>query len=652
MNEIKVKNIVAIFVMLCNTAISEAQIVLPRLISDGMVLQRDTSVRIWGWAGIKEKVKVGFLDTVLFTEAGPDGKWEVILPPCEAGGPYEMKIAAPDTIILRNILVGEVWLCSGQSNMELNMRRASPLYKKEIESSTNEFIRHFTVPKTADFTGPGENITAGKWIPANPESIMDFSAVAYFFARELYEKYGIPVGLINASLGGTPAEAWMSLEALKEFPDYYNEAVRFSDSSLIQKITNDDRIRIDAWYNELANKDEGYKDGGGRWNSPDIDTSGWDNAIVPGLWSETGPGQVNGVVWYRRDFELPGNVSDRPALLLLGRIVDADSVFVNGIYVGSTSYQYPPRRYNIPPGVLKPGRNKITVRIISNSGTGGFVPDKPYEIGVDGHVTDLKGEWFYRIGAVMKPLQGQTFITYKPSGLYNAMIAPLSQYTIRGVLWYQGESNAGRASEYSGLLKALINDWRKTWVSEKMPFLVVQLPNYGQPAISPDEKSEWAVMREAQFSALELPNTGVVVTIDIGEWNDIHPLNKKDVGGRLALLARGVVYEEPDIVFSGPVYDSYRIKGRKVIISFTSAGSGLIVKGGGRPLAFAIAGDDRHFVWGRARIRRNCVIVRGRGIRNPVSVRYAWADNPAGANLFNREGLPAGPFRTDTWSDN
>src|SRR5208283_2110369 len=341
---------------------------------------------------------------------------------------------------------------------------------------------------------------------------------------------------------------------------------------------------------------------------------------------------------------IPSSIADKEATLILGRIVDADSVFVNGVFVGTTSYLYPPRRYGIPPNLLRAGENTIAIRVINSSGDGGFVLDKAYEIAAGDTSIDLKGDWQYRLGARMEPLGSQTFIRWKPLGLYNAMLAPLTDYRIKGAVWYQGESNVGKPVEYRELFPALVRDWRESWKQGNFPFLFVQLPNFMEAKSEPSE-SNWALLREAQLMALSLPNTGMAVTIDIGEWNDVHPLDKKDVGDRLALAAQKVAYDDSRVVYSGPLYQSMRIEGNKIILTFSNIGSGLMAKGG-ELKGFAIAGSDKKFVWGDAKIENGNVIVSSSRVLNPVAVRYAWADNPEGANLYNKEGLPASPFRT------
>ena len=642
----KTKTQILIFLALLFSISSTGQIRLPKLISDGMVLQRDDSVKIWGWAAPGEEVRVDFINSHYRTRADVSGDWAIMLSPMQAGGPYTMHIEASNSITVANILIGDVWLCSGQSNMELPVRRVQPLYKEEIAASANHYIRSFTVPKNFIFKEPQEDLPSGKWTAADPETVLDFSAAAWFFARELFEKYNVPIGLLTSAFGGSPAEAWISEEGLKEFPGHYNELQQFKSDSLISAIESSDQARIQEWYSKLQQADEGYRTPGKKWYDPELNTDNWKTVTVPGYWSATNLKGVNGVVWFRKEITVPASAAGLPGTLNLGRIVDADSAFINGTFIGTVSYQYPPRRYTIPAGVLKEGSNILTVRVISNIGDGGFVTDKPYDLAAGDFQISLEGDWKYKVGAIMPPLRGQTFFGYKPAGLYNAMLAPLLNYRIRGILWYQGESNAGRPDEYRSLLPALIKDWRKNLGQGDLPFLLVQLPNFMEPVSLPSE-SNWALMREAQLQTLSVPNTGMAVTIDIGEWNDIHPLNKKDVGKRLALTARKVAYGDSAVVYSGPTYKSMQIKGRKIIITFDNTGSGLYAKGGGTLKRFAIAGADMKFVWAKARIRRDRVIVRSKGVRKPVAVRYAWADNPEGANLYNREGLPASPFRTD-----
>lgn len=642
---IKIKNI-SVFVFGL-TIMCFAQLRLPKLISDGMVLQRNADVKIWGWAAKNENISVNFIDSTYQTKADNNGNWFIMLSNLNAGGPFTMTIFSSDTVKINDILIGDVWVCSGQSNMELTMKRVSPIYKKEIENSENKFIRYFEVPDKYNFNSPQKDFQNVKWQSANPQTVLNFSAVSYFFGKELYDKYKIPIGLINSALGGSPVEAWMSEDALKNFPKYYNEAQKFKDSALIKKIQDEDNARINAWYNLLYQKDEGYKNPNEIWYDSSLNTSDWNTMEIPGYWANTNLGAVNGVVWFRKEINIPKSLAGKKAKLLLGRIVDADSVFVNGIFVGTTSYQYPPRRYNISAGVLKEGKNLIVIRVISNSGKGGFVKDKPYKLIFENKEINLSGIWKFKLGAEMQPLGSQTFIRWKPLGLFNAMLAPLLNYSIKGVIWYQGETNANYPDDYYKLFVTMIKDWRKKWNQGKFPFLFVQLPNFLESIDEPSE-SNWALIREAQLETLSLPNTGMAVAIDIGEWNDIHPLNKKDVGFRLSLAAEKIAYGE-NIIYSGPIYQSMEIDSGKIILTFSNIGRGLAVKNGGKLNSFAIAGNDHKFIWANAKIINNKIMVWSDKIPNPAAVRYAWANNPENANLINKEGLPASPFRTDNW---
>ncbi len=613
-----------------------------------MVLQRDTRVKIWGWAAEGEHVRVSFLDTTRETTANKAGEWSVVFSDLQAGGPFDMTISAGNIVTIRNILIGDVWLCSGQSQMDINMDRVRPLYEEDIRNAGNPEIRYFAVPSAWDFNKPQQDLASGHWESISQGNILSVSAIAYFFAEEIYQKYRVPVGIIRSSLGGSPAQAWISEDAIRAFPEYYNEAQKYKDPQLIRQIEKADQARSGAWYKTLNDTDQGYNNHGLPWYKPGVDVSDWAVIQVPGYLPGNEKGEINGVTWFRKDIELPSRMAGKPARLNLGRIVDADSVFVNGVFTGTTGYQYPPRRYDIPGGLLKEGKNVIVVRLISNSGRGGFVPGKPYELVASLDTLDLKGSWHYRVGAAMEPLPEQTVIRWKPTGLYNGMIAPITGYTIKGVVWYQGESNVSRPAEYGSLFPAMITDWREKWNQGDFPFLFVQLHNYGESYDHPVE-SDWALTREAQMKALSLPNTAMAVAIDLGEWNDIHPLNKKDVAKRLFLAARKTAYNEKEVVSPGPLYQSMKISGDSIILTFSSTGSGLMVKGGGELRRFAIAGKDRKFVWASAKISGNRIVVWNRQVKNPVAVRYAWADNPEGANLYNLEGLPASPFRTDQW---
>ncbi|WP_289665525.1 sialate O-acetylesterase [Flavobacterium panacagri] len=615
-----------------------AQIKLPRLISDGMILQRDTKVNIWGWASANENIELDFKGKKYKTIASEDGKWSIQLSSQKAGGPFEMTLKGINTIVLKNILFGDVWLCSGQSNMELPMDRLKDKYKEVIAKSENSNIRQFLVPDEYYFEKERNDFSTGSWVEANPINVLQFTGVGYFFATEIYEKYKVPIGLINSALGGSPAESWINEEGIKKFPEYYQEYLKFKDGKLEKEIDANDRKVSSDWYKLLNETDLGLKN---KWKNT-TDVSDWKTMNIPGYWVDGELGNLNGSVWFKKEFTL-GKIKESQAKIILGRIIDADSVFVNGNFVGTTSYQYPPRIYSFNSSLLKEGKNEITIRVINNSGRGGFVTDKPYELIIGDKTIDLKGSWNYKLGSKMLPLPGQTFVRWKPVGLYNAMIAPIKNYPLKGVLWYQGEANTKKPLEYTALMETLINTWRTELKQEKLPFLLVQLPNFMDPKTEPTE-SNWAVLRQQQSKVLEIPNTGMAVAIDLGEWNDIHPLNKSDVGKRLALQARKLVYGEKKLVTSGPIFKSMKQKDEQLVLSFDSLGTGLMNKGGNTLNGFAIAGADGKFVWAKAVIEDDKVMVWNNDIRNPVKVRYAWADNPFNANLYNQENLPASPF--------
>ncbi|QJD96604.1 sialate O-acetylesterase [Mucilaginibacter robiniae] len=631
-----------------------SQVRLPQLISDGMVLQRDAKINVWGWASSAEKVTVKFNNKSYKATTHSDGKWMLQLSPTKAGGPYTMQIDASNHITLSNILVGDVWFCSGQSNMVTPMERVKEKYPEEITGAHYPQIRNFFVPTVSDVSKIHADLPPGKWTEANPKDILNFGATSYFMAKQLYLKYHIPIGIINSSVGGTPIQAWMSAEGFTGMPQYMNRLAQFKDTTYMNRVMQQAAMQAVAPRQPVKETDKGLT-GAVKWYEISYQPEGWHNFWLPGYWADQGVKGLNGVVWFRKEVEVPASMAGKPAKLFVGRIVDADETYVNGVKVGNITYQYPPRRYDVPAGLLKTGKNLIVVRITNTFGKGGFVPDKRYELtGGNTHI-DIRGDWQYKVGQVYAPRRvsmGDRESGYavsaqnEPAGLYNTMVAPAIQYTIKGFVWYQGETNTGNAKEYANLLPALIADWRSKWQQGSLPFLLVQLPNFMEVQYSPSE-SQWAELREAQLKALSVPNTAMAVAIDAGEWNDIHPLDKKDVGNRLALAAEHIAYHDSKVVGSGPIYQSAKVEGNKIIISFNSIGGGLMVKGGGALQQFAIAGTDKHFVWADAKIEGDKVIVSSPEVTNPMYVRYAWADNPEGANLYNKEGLPASPFRTD-----
>lgn len=617
-----------------------AQVKLPAIIRDSMILQRDVPAKIWGWASPHEKIKIVFKKKTHAVKADAKGNWSINLPPTAAGGPYTIDILSKHKISLREILFGEVWFCSGQSNMVHQLDIHDVTYAKEIAAANNPTIRQFWIPSITNLNQPQEDIPSGNWQPAVGEKVRPFSAVAYFFALKIQEKYKVPVGIINSSVGGTPVEAWTSEQGLKDFPAQLATISANKDTAAI-------RIKT-APVAPLPPVEDLGLSSQPAWYDTRYQPKGWRPINVPGYWEDQGIRDLNGVVWYRKTIQVSDEMAKQPSRMHMGRIVDADEVYINGKKVGATTYLYPQRRYHIPAHTFKKGENVIVIRVTNNNGKGGFVPDKPYELVAGNDTIDLKGTWHYKVGSVFvpKPAGGSEFRpNQQPASLFNGMVAPFVNYTIKGICWYQGESNSGRPAEYRQLLPALISDWRAQWKKPALPFIFAQLPGYMDYNYLPSE-SGWAGLRESQAAALDVPNTAMAVTIDLGEWNDVHPENKKDVGERLALAALKLAYHE-NLVSSGPVFESAMVNGDRIEISFKHTGSGLTTNDGEAPAEFAIAGNDKKFVWAKARIEGDKIIVWSPSVSNPQYVRYAWADNPVNPNVINREGLYASPFRTD-----
>lgn len=645
------------FIVLSTSWPAASQVRLTRLVRDSMVLQRDHQINIWGWASAGEPIRVTFQGKVYKTRTGTNGKWSVQLPSMKAGGPYTMEIDGKNKITLHDILIGDVWFCSGQSNMVHQMKLHSVRYAADIANAHYPEIRQFWIPTLTNLAGPLDTLPSGYWKSANPKDVREFSAVAYFFARDLYRKYHVPIGIINASVGGTPIEAWMSHDAFHNFPATLKLIDQNKDSAY--------RARISRWRPANAGNLPVAEDLGLTGPIPWYDTTyipnEWCQIGIPGYWEDQGVSDLNGVVWYRKQIDIPPTAIGKAGKIFLGRIVDADALYINGQQVARTTYQYPERRYAIRAGLLKPGKNLFVVRVTNYAGKGGFVPDKPYAVMAGTDTIDLKGYWRYKVGEVFPPNPGWGHgfgfsAQNSPTALYNAMVAPLIPYSIRGILWYQGVANSGNAEQYGALQQALIKDWRHKWREGSIPFLFVQLPGFGDFHYSPSE-SRTALVREGQLESLSVPKTAMAVTIDLGEWNDIHPDRKKPVGDRLALAAEKLAYGE-NVVYSGPLYQSSKIAGNTLIVTFTQVGSGLIFKDstysapatGELEAEVAIAGADRKFVWAKARIiAPDKLEVWSDQVPHPVAVRYGWADDPVHPNLYNKEGLPASPYRTDAW---
>lgn len=615
---------------------------LPKIWSDGMVIQREKEIKIWGYVQEGKKVKVYFMEQVYETTGNSVGRWSITIPPLRAGGPYEIKVESQEqSITIKDILIGDVWICGGQSNMELPIERVMERYRKEVRSYNNEQIRMFKTPIKYDFAKPREDFEEGQWQALNQENVLAFYAVGYFYAKELYEHYQVPIGLIQVAIGGTPVEAWMSEESLSHFPNYVASIESYKDEKNIQKDLEEDVERMQQWDEQVWKSDQGLK-ANKPWFDPKCEIEDWSTCQVPGFLNDKGIKTSAGVIWFRKYFEVSEDMSKKEARILLGTIIDRDTVYLNGEKIGETTYRYPPRIYPIPKGILKEGKNTIVVRVVCNDDVVGFTPDKLYGIQSEDDFIDLQGEWFYKIGVQTTTLAPQLFIQYKPIGVYNGMIAPLSQIKPKGVIWYQGESNTHQPEPYKQLFEGLIKAWRKLFQDDKLPFLYVQLANLNAVNLF-EAESGIAKIRQAQLENLELEEVGMAVAIDVGEWNDLHPLNKKEIGHRLALIARHKVYGE-EVTYSGPVVKEAYRKENQIILEFEHIENGMIIKGE-RPEGFFISEDGVHFLQANARLEGNHMIVMHDKMQHPIEVRYAWADNPKMSNVYNQEDLPASPFK-------
>lgn len=617
---------------------------IANIFCDGVVLQRNKPIKLWGKAHYKDKVIVTLQGQSYETIVDEQNEWQVVIGPMEAGGPYEVEIKTEkESILIRDILFGDVWLCSGQSNMELPIARVMEKYREEVNRYENQYIRMFRVETTYDFNAPRADMAKGKWYTVNHEDVQKFTAVGYFFAKELYKKYHVPIGLIDTSVGGSHIEAWLSEEILEQFPSALDEIKVYKDEQALKQILEQDQSRVDAWEEKLQKLDKGLKEASRPWYENTGDLGEWKTIHVPDEWSLHGIEMTAGVVWFRREIELTEKMLHEKTRLFLGTIIESDIAYINGIEVGRTGYQYPPRIYEVPEGVLKIGKNIIVIRVEVKNEPGRFTLDKFYGLESGGKKVDLSGEWQYRIGAEIEPLAPQIFLPSKPLGLYNGILHALRNVEIKGVIWYQGESNIGNAGQYQRMFTSLIKEWRSLWCNSELPFLYVQLTSIGAAQDKPCE-SQWAEVREAQLQVLELPYTAMAVTIDVGEWNDLHPLSKKEIGQRLALGAQAMAYQE-DVVYSGPIPWAFEVEDNRVMISFNHVGSGLYIKGSEELREFAISGDGKHYIWAKALIKDNKVIIWNEEVRSPKAIRYAWSDNPTLANLCNKEGLLASPFQ-------
>lgn len=647
---------------------------LADIFSDRMVLQRDCPIPVWGSAAPGATVKVQFADQVKATTAGADGRWQVKLDPLPAcSSPRDLVVAVstsqqpmrkPGEVIqsltIKDVLVGEVWLCSGQSNMQWSVSQSTNA-KQEIAQADYPLIRLISVPvRTAQ--KPQASLGSANWQECAPATVAKFSAVGYFFGRELFSLLNVPIGLINSSLGGTLAEAWTSPEGLLAVPELreiWDSYERLGHDPAKMKAAYDQQMSVIETYT----RDKGNAGWARGWAGLPGPNGDWPEMELPCIWQSVEDLNFSGVLWFRKELDLPPAWAGQDLRLAIGACDKSDLTYFNNTLVGSVTMQDRAdawsflREYTVPGKLVRSGRNVIAVRVHSNMYAGGMTGPAPamyLACPAQPNVPPipLDGPWRYAVEQnyglvhVPQPPQGPDS-PHCPCCLFNAMIAPLAPFALRGVIWYQGESNVQRPRQYRTLFAALIRDWRRHWRQGDFPFLFVQLPNYQARCKEPSE-SQRAELREAQAMALALPNTGMAVAIDLGLAHDIHPPNKQDVGRRLAANALANVYKVPGVTGESPLFKKARPEESAIRIFFAQVGDGLVCRGDALQ-GFAVAGPDKKFVWAQARIEADTVLVWSSSVPKPAAVRYAWAENPL-ANLYNVAGLPAAPFRTDTWT--
>ena len=647
-----------------------AHLSLPNLFGDHMVVQRDMPVPVWGWAEPGEDVILRFKGQEKTAQAGDDGKWTATLEAMKADAtPHDMElISASGNKTIRDVLVGEVWLCSGQSNMGMILSGCENA-PEEISAADYPQVRHFGVVNTPDADKPLDNVS-GRWQVCSPATAGGFSGVGYFFAKELHKTLRIPVGLINASWGGTLVESWTPRECLESEPDFKPILERYrADLKVYPRKRKQYEKKLTPWLVELE-RDKGEcpdfldtcttgKTNG--WADVDFDDSDWETAPPGSLKAWKGPA----VLWFRYHLNVPADWEGKAVLVdgssCTPKAFGAETLYFNGARIGgSTETDWHEIRCTIPGNLVTPGQAVLALRVFTGKNSAQLKAIfKVAPKGLEAIVLQPPCKGCYKAAASRDngPVDVIEYPDVSPRGpndphspgsLFNSYIHPLVPCAIRGALWYQGESNVARAYQYRKLLPAMIQDWRAAWGQGDFPFLIVQLANHTAPRPDPED-SDWAELREAQaMAASTVPNTGLAVAIDVGDAVDIHPPDKQTVGERLSLAARGIAYGE-DVVYSGPVCAAMNVEGKKIRLAFKSTGSGLAAKGRIPLKGFAVAGEDRKFVWARAEIDGDTVLVWSDKVRNPVAVRYAWAGNPEGCNLYNKAGLPACPFRTDDW---
>ena len=620
-----------------------ARVSLPRIFSDHMVIQRNKPVHVWGRASPGERVTVTIAFASKSVRTGRNGKWEVFLPEMPSGGPYTLTVSGSNTITFEDVMSGEVWLCSGQSNMEWPLKAAQNA-QVEINNARYPLIRHFKVPNKVSFK-PKDDVEDGIWEVCSPATAGDFTAVGYFFALELFKELKVPIGLVNASWGGTNVETWISDDAFfsnQHFSGLRKKMPANGDSIALKKY-NALHQKVNAIQGSLPDATEERS-----FTQLNYNDSLWPKMTLPQQWENAGWPDLDGTVWFRKNINMLGNATLADGVLSLGPVDDIDSTFLNGIFIGSTNGWDKPRSYSIKKEMLS-AENVLTIKVIDNGGGGGIYGPGGPTLLIGSQLYELSGEWKFKITNVRSSRAAGP--NDYPTLLYNGMIHPLTPLPIAGAIWYQGESNTGRASEYKTSFPLMITNWRNKW-KDQFPFYFVQLANFqGSHGNNQNGGSTWAELREAQtYTVKAVPKTGMAVTIDIGDSKDIHPANKQDVGKRLAANALAETYARSRI-HQGPLFESMQIDGSRIILNFHNTENGWEVRNKyGYINGFEIAGADRQFRYARAYLSGNSIVVINDSISSPVAVRYAWADDPADLNLYNKEGFPAVPFRTDNWN--
>ena len=631
---------------------ADEHLFLHPLFCDHAVLQRGVAVPVWGWTAPGSKIFVTFAGQSQSAVTGADGKWLVKLKSMSASAESRVlsvtNLTTHQSAVINDILVGDVWLCSGQSNMEMGVGACNAT--NDIATANFPRIRLLTVPRRIA-TAPVETMPCS-WLPCSPDNIKQglwggFSAAGFFFGRELNRELNIPIGLIHSSWGGTVAEAWTSAEGLAPLRDF-NDAIQ----NLRDGATGNRKVDyLEVYEKWCQQKDPGTQQGWAKGTGVD---ASWKSVQMPQPFQQAGLPGFNGMVWFQREFDLPAEWAGKDLKLDLGPVDDFDTTWINGVKVGQMNRYDLIRSYTVSASAVKPGKNILTVRVMDTGGLGGLT-GQPEQMRIapvgdkQAAPISLAGAWQMRdsvplaqIGTPPPPPDenNPNVVTV----LYNGMIAPLVPFAIKGAIWYQGESNADRAGQYRRLLPAMIGDWRSRFGVGDFPFYIVQLAAWQATNAQPRENT-WAELREAQaMTAQNVPYCGLAVAIDIGDADDIHPKNKQEVGRRLALNALAQTYGQK-IEYSGPWYRSMEVSDGKIRLSFDHAKSGLVAKGG-KLTGFAIAGEDHKFVWADAVVDGKTVIVSSPDVVKPVAVRYAWDINPV-CNLYNQAGLPAVPFRTD-----